>query len=426
MRTVLFALCIAFAAIGPARSQDDAHTITVTGISSFKLVETLLPKFTERSGIKVNLQILPYPQLRARAMADLVGGTANSDIYLQDIIWLGEWAKGGYVRPLDDLFARDAAEVKMDDILPGAFNALSRWDGKIWSVPVGAFYFIDYYRTDLFAERGLAPPVTLDDVDRAAAALTDPAQNRFGIAMAYQRGGPIASWFLATYAGAGGTLLTDPPRNFRPTLDSKLALSVLTHYVGWLKSAPRGAIGYHWNDQTVAMQTGRLAMAPTFSVNGAEFVKKENSVVSDKVGFTYMPRADAAQKPVIPFGGWAAAINAHSAKTEAAWTFLKFILSPEAQRDLGKLSGTPVLYSALNDPELQKLYPWLPFIAAAEKAGAIHPDYRPRYAFYPQIEDVLGLQLNKAALGQTTPEQALAEAQSAITAIVKGAGYPAE
>jgi multiple sugar transport system substrate-binding protein len=404
--------------------QDDAHTITATGISSFGLIAGFLPRFTERTGIKVNLQILPYPQLRTRAMADLVGGTAGSDIYLQDIIWLGEWADNGYARPLDALFARDSAEINTDDLLPGAFNAMSRWNGKIWSVPVGAFYFLNYYRTDLFADKKLAAPVTLDDIDRDAAALTDTAANRFGIAMPYQKGGPICSWFLATYAGAGGRLLTDPPRNFRPTLDSPLARTVLTHYIDWLKYAPRGAVGYHWNDQTIAMQNGRLAMAPTFSVNGTEFAKRENSVIADSIGFTYMPRLNAADAGVVPFGGWAAAMNAKSPKTEQSWQFLKFLISPETQLDLARVSGTPVRYSTLQDAALQKQYPWLGFILQAEKAGRIYPDYRPRYPFYPKAEDAMGLQLNLAALGQISVADALAKANADVTAIVKEAGYP--
>ena len=401
-----------------------AQSITVTGISSFKVIEALLPKFTAETGIAVNLQILPYPQLRTRSMADLVGGTANSDIYLQDIIWLGEWAQNKYVRPLDDLFARDAAEVKLDDMLPGAFNAMSRWNGKVWSVPIGAFYFLNYYRDDWFAAKGLQPPATLGQIDSAAAALTTPAENRYGIAMPYQRGGPIASWFLATYSGAGGKLLADPPRSFRPTLDSERAKTVLTHYLDWLKDAPRGAIGYHWNDQTVAMQTGRIAMAPTFSVNGTEFAKPANSVAAGHLGFTYMPRLQEQDAPVVPFGGWAAAINAKTTKTEPAWTFLKYLIRADTQLELGRTGGTPVRVSSMQDAELQKTYPWLPFILEAEKKGLIYADYRPRYPFYPKVEDALGLQLNRAALGQATAAEALGQANAAIIDIVKEAGHP--
>lgn len=44
-----------------AAQADDAGTITVTGISSFGLIQGFIPRFTERTGIKVNPQILPYP-----------------------------------------------------------------------------------------------------------------------------------------------------------------------------------------------------------------------------------------------------------------------------------------------------------------------------------------------------------------------------
>ncbi|MCB1497812.1 MAG: extracellular solute-binding protein [Bauldia sp.] len=401
-----------------------AENIVVTGVSSFKLIEDLLPEFEEQSGIDVDLQILPYPQLRQNSMADLVGGTANSDVYMQDITWLGEWATNGYVRPLDDLIERDSAEVDLDDILPGAFDSLSKWDGKTWSMPFGAYYFLMYYRSDLFDKAGIAPPKTFADITAAADKLTDPSANLWGIAMPYRRGTPIASWFLATYTGAGGRLLPDAPQDFTPSLDTPLALDTLTAYLKWLEDAPSGAIDYHWNDQTVAMQTGRIAMAGTFSINGTEFAKPDVSLVSDAIGYTYMPVAKEGDPNTIPFGGWAVAINANTDKVEPAWKFIKWVSSPDVQRRLGALNGTPMRSSAMSDPDLQKMYPWLPFILDAEEAGIVYPDYRPRYPFYPKVEEALGLELNRAALGEITAEEALSNAQSEIKKIISDAGYP--
>ncbi|MEO8545285.1 MAG: extracellular solute-binding protein [Burkholderiaceae bacterium] len=400
------------------------RSIVVTAVSSFKLIETLVPDFVKETGIKVDLQVLPYPQVRQRSIADFVSGTSNSDIYAQDIIWLGEWAKNGYVRPLDDLIARDIKPADAADILPGAFNALSKWEGKTWSMPFGAYYFLNFYRKDLFDQAGLKAPVTLDDVDAAAKKLTDKAKNQYGIAMPYQRGGPITSWFLATYTGAGGRLLKNPPTDFTPTLDSPEALTVLKHYLEWLKYAPNGAIGYHWNDQTVSMQSGRLAMAPTFSINGSEFAKPDVSVIAGKVGYTTMPRLTAATPPVIPFGGWALGINAKTKKIEDSWTFIKWLTSAKVQTRLAMLNGTPVRYSALQDPAVQKLYPWVTEVVAAERAGQVFPDYRPRYPFYPQIEEALGLELNNAALGKNSPEEALKLANDKVRKIIGDAGHP--
>jgi multiple sugar transport system substrate-binding protein len=401
-----------------------AESITVTGVSSFRLIEEFIPQFEKETGVTVNLQILPYDQIRQKSMADLVGGTANSDVYGQDIIWLGEWATNKYVRPLDDLINRDRKEVEIEDILPGAFNALSRWNGKIWSMPFGAYYFLMYYRTDWFREKGLSAPVTLDDIDGAAAKLTDKKNNRYGISMPYRRGGPITSWFLATYAAAGGNLLTNPPKDFTPTLTSARALTVLKHYLKWRDYAPASAIDQHWQDQTIAMQSGQLGMAGTFSINGAEFAKPDVSAIAGKVGYTYMPRLNAKDAPVIPFGGWALAINAKTAKVEASWKFLKWAASTSLQKQVSKVSGTPVRFSALSDPDLQKRYPWLEFVLKAEKSGQVFPDYRPRYPFYPKMEETLGLLLNQAALGQLTAEEALAKANKEVGDIIRNSGHP--
>ena len=427
MRRRTLAKVLACLSLLPARARAQpvgSRSITVTGVSSFRYAEALLPAFTARTGIAVQLQVLPYPQLRQNSLADLVGGTAKSDVYTQDIIWLGEWASRGYARPLDDLVARDAAELQFDDFLPGAVEATSRWNGKLWSLPFGAYYFLNFFREDLFREAGLAPPRTLDDVTAAAARLTNRGANRAGIAMPYQRGGPITSWFLATYAGAGGRLLADPPSDFTPTLDTPLARQVLDSYLSWLASAPTGAINYHWNDQTVAMQTGRIAMAPSFSINGTEFVKPDRSTVAGKVGFTTMPRATAAAAARVPFGGWALSINPRTPRTEEAWTFLKYMTSTAVQVELAKLNGTPVRRSAMEDPELQAAYPWLPFILQAEREGLVVPDYRPRYPFYPEVEEALGLELNRAALKQVGAAEALAAAQGKLIALLKAAGHP--
>ena len=423
-RMWLFALVAGFAigGLGSVRA-DDSRTITVSAIGGNKAIEALLPEFEQKTGIHVNMQILGYPQLRQRSMAAFVSGTVDSDVYWEDIIWLGEWAQNGYVRPLDDLIKRDFTQADIDDFLPGAWNAQSKWDGKTWTMPFGAYYFLDYYRTDLFKKGGLDAPVTLDDVDKDAAALNKPAQRQFGIAMPYQRGTAICSWFLATFAGAGGHMLKDPPNDLTPTLDSPLALDVLKHYIAWMKWAPPSVASYHWDDQTVAMQTGRLAMSPSFSINGTEFAKPDQSAISGKVGYTVMPREKASDPPVIPFGGWGVGIAAKTPKVEDSWTFIKWVTSAEVQKTLAKSSGTPVRYSALQDPELQKLYPWLKLVLEAEKTGEVYPNYRPRYPFYPQVEEELGKQLNLAALGQVKPEDALKSANEAIKAIIVKAGY---
>ena len=104
--------------------------------------------------------------------------------------------------------------------------------------------------------------------------------------------------------------------------------------------------------------------------------------------------------------------------------FLKWVASKSLQAQVSQSSGTPVRFSVLSDPDLQQRFPWFDFVLNAEKEGLVFPDYRPRYPFYPKVEEALGLRLNQAALGQMTAEEALATANKEITAIIRDAGYP--
>jgi len=400
------------------------ETITVTGISSFGQMKPLMQDFTQQTGIKVDLRILPYDQLRQNSIADFASHGARSDVYTQDIVWLGEWATNKYSRRLDDLMTRDASKMNISDILPGALESLSKWEGGTWSLPWGAYYFLMYYRKDWLREKGLQPPVTFADYETLVPALTDPSKNRYGIVMPYQAGAPISDWFLATYSGAGGKVLADPPKNFTPQLDSPLALSVLKTYLDWLKYAPPGAANFHWNDATTAMQSGLAAMNGTFSSNAAVMADPDKSRAAGNLGYTYMPRTDGGADPVVPFGGWALAINADTKRVDASWEFLKWATGAEAQAKEAAINGTPMRYSALKDADAQKQFPWLPFILDAESKGYVRPDYRPRYPFWPKMEQAIGRELNLAAVGKQTAEDALTKSTNESTSIIKVAGFP--
>src|SRR3569833_2574052 len=209
---------------------DDANTISVSSIGGNEIINDLLPDFTKATGITVNFQTLPYPALRQRSIAAFVSGNVDSDVYWEDIIWLGEWAKNGYVRPLDDLIARDFTHADIDDFLPGAWYAQSKGEGKTWTMPFGAYYFLNYFRSDLFDGAGIKAPATLDDVSTAAKALNKPGSRQFGIAMPYQMCSAFASCFFAAGAGAGGRRRGEGPGGRAPARGGPRARGGRGHY----------------------------------------------------------------------------------------------------------------------------------------------------------------------------------------------------
>src|ERR1700709_77677 len=82
------------------------------------------PKFEALTGAKVHVDILSYPELLTKITADYVGHTKGYDIATVDIVWSGQFAEAGYTVDLKPWIARDAAEIKLDDIYPSLMTAL--------------------------------------------------------------------------------------------------------------------------------------------------------------------------------------------------------------------------------------------------------------------------------------------------------------
>ena len=388
-------------------------------------VRRLLPRFTEETGIIVNMETLPYASLRERQLSDFVGGTGSVDLMTMDIVWMGEYAEAGWIEPLGPYYERDADLIDPDDFLPGAMAGLALWDGEYYGMPLGAYYYLMHYRTDVLEDAGVAVPVTLDDLIAAVQAVHDPANDFYGFSAGYRRGAPVVHDSLAYYIGLGGGVLVDFPDDLTPNMDTDLAGTVYEFYKSMLDFAPPGAINFDFRERREPFQQGRVALVGNWSSSTAAFNDARNSVESvvGNVGTTYMPRLDVSADPVVPFGGWSLVINADSAKKEAAWEFIRWLSSPEVQRAYAADGGTPFRFSTLRDPELAAERPWYAQILDAEANGWVRPEYRPRFPAWPQIEEALGLRLSEAMSGSRPIGDALSLVNEEIRRILIDNGY---
>jgi len=410
----------AMAAIGAQPNQLAGSTITFACMNDpFANVirDHLIPLFEQETGIKVRMDIIPYTGLREKTLSDLVSGAGTYDVLTMDIVWMGEWAENDFVVCLDPLIARDGVDMRR--FLPGALDGLAYWKGKIYGLPIGAYYFIMHYRKDLFEEAGLPAPVTFDDVLRAGQVISELEDNLYGIAEPMVRGAPIVHYFLAFLSGAGGMLLDS---NYTPRLTDPVAEEVLGYYKQFLRIGPPGMLSYDWFNTSDAFQQGLVGMVGCWSVVSPGFEDPAQSVVAGKVGYTALPVVTSGDEGKVPFGGWSLAINKHSRNKEAAWEFLKWITSDRVQYIYAMNLGTPVVFSVLRDPWLQHRFPWYKVILEAEESGDVDAQFRPRIPEWPQMEEAMGLVFNQVVLGEVPVEAALKKLNDEITAILTKSG----
>lgn len=388
-------------------------------------VRRLLPRFTEETGIIVNMETLPYASLRERQLADFIGGTGSVDLMTMDIVWMGEYAEAGWIEPLGPYYERDAELIDPDDFLPGAMAGLALWDGEYFGMPLGAYYYLMHYRTDVLEAAGVAVPTTLAELEAAVKAVHDPATEMYGFSAGYRRGAPVVHDSLAYYIGLGGSVLVDFPTDLTPNMDTELARTVYDFYKSMLDYAPPGAINFDFAQRREPFQQGRVAIVGNWSSSTSAFNDPRNSVESvvGNVGTTYMPRLNAEDDPMVPFGGWALVMNADSKNKEAAWEFMRWLSSPEIQRAYAADGGTPFRFSTLQDPELAAQRPWYGQILEAEANGWVLPEYRPRFPAWPQMEEALGLRLSEAMSGARTVDDALTLVNQEIRQILIDNGY---
>lgn len=389
-------------------------------------LKVLGKKFEAVSGARVDVDILGYVELYQKITQDYATHTKQYDLATTDIVWTGELAKKGWTVDLTPLILRDSEEIDTADILPVMW-AEGSWEGKQVAFPMAGYANSLIYRKDLFnnpQEKAvfkqkygyeLHPPRTMKELADVAAFFTRPKENLYGIAVNGARGPAVAQDWMEFMRAFGGQIID---ANGNVVINSPECLAALKFFVNIFdKWAPPGAIGYWWDDRETSYRTGQSVMEPTsWSIARAGYENPSISRVVGKTGMALPPTVPTV-KPQFGFGGWGVAINADISKERqaAAWAFIKWITSPEIQKEWMLHDGAPTRLSTLLDPELNQKMPWLRTMLELFIDG--NGDYRPRVPEYSKIQDILGLRINQAITHELTPEEALSKAAEEIKAI---------
>ena len=86
---------------------------------------------------------------------NLEGATPTFDVLMLDVIWVPEFAQAGWLLDLSPWVTRE----ELAPHFPAAVAAAT-WGDRVWGVPWNMNVGVLYYRADLLAKYGLAPPRT--------------------------------------------------------------------------------------------------------------------------------------------------------------------------------------------------------------------------------------------------------------------------
>ncbi len=386
--------------------------------------EKVTELYQKQTGNKVSLDVTPYNGMLEKARNAVRGDKSPYDILNIDTAWTIEFYKGGFLKPLTQI-QPGYAMPKQVFTCGGSYywNAQKQWrtpvGGELMAVPPNCNTQVLVYRKDLFKAAKLAPPKTFDEVLDDCKKLQKPGL--YGYVTRGERGNGIWYDFLPFLYAYGGSEVADPENgDFTSTLNSPKALAALDKFIEIEKTcapANRGAIGQA--DVIQLMATGNVAMAQVVIAAWPYFENPTKSVVVGKIAAVENPSV-AGGKPGVPMGNWHFAVpkNIPEANQKAALAFMEWFLTKDAQMAYAKAGGIPVRSDVMAELSKEPKYAWM----AAYKQSLEDAVQPIGYAEGAAVEDVMGLRLNQALIGQKSPAAALNTAAAEIEAIFKKNG----
>lgn len=373
--------------------------------------------------IKVDLLLQPMdtgPRMQT-LVTPLSGKESTPDVFLMDVAWIGQFASSNWLAPLDEFVSKDDYDLSV--FFQKTLNMADKYNGHLIGLPVYIDAGLLYYRTDLLEKYGFSsPPQTWDELVQIAQKVQEGERasnpNFWGFVWQGKQYEGLICDFLEFIASNGGAILDE---NGKPVLNSENnieALTFMSDLINKHKISPPST--YTEMDEEGA----RL----TFQSGNAMFERNwpyawgthnaEDSPVKGKVAIAPLPHFPNHESAATS-GGWHIGMNAFSENKEAAWEFIKYVESFDAQKDFAmNLGWNPGRQDVYDDPEVVAKAPYLKDL----KDVFVNAIPRPMVPYYTQLSNVLQKYVNAAISGKEDPAKALNEAQIEVEKIISQYG----
>jgi sorbitol/mannitol transport system substrate-binding protein len=434
MRTITLlagaASALAFAAAA------DAAAITIATVNNGDMIrmQSLTGEFTKaHPDITVNWVTLEENVLRERVTTDIATGGGQYDIMTIGNYEVPIWGKQGWLTPLEF-----SADYDVDDLLPAIRGGLTV-DGKLYAAPFYGESAMIMYRTDLFEKAGLTMPDKPDwaFIADAARKTTDRANDINGICLRGKAGWGENMAFITALNNSFGGKWFD--MEWKPQFDQPTWKESLQFYADLMKDAgPAGASSNGFNENLTLFQQGKCAMWIDATVAASFVTDPKNSKVADKVGFALFPNKAGVENHGNWLWSWNLAIPASSKNADAAKTFIEWATSKEYSELVASKEGWAAAppgtrTSLYENADYKAAAPFAgPTLAAMNAADITKPTVDPvpytggQFVAIPEFQSIgttVGQLFSAVVAGQSSVDDALAQAQSATEREMRRAGY---
>ena len=361
-----------------------------------RVLSDLLRDFErQHEGVTVREELLPSDSDRQHQYyaMNLDGGKAPFDLLGIDTIWAQEFAKAGWIAPLDGLLT----PAEQEEFFPGPIEAAT-FNGRLYAVPWYVDAGVLYYRRDLLDRHGLEPPSTWRELTQAAKLILNTERDSRLAGFVWQ-GKQYEGLMCVTLEvlRSNGTDLWTGDRDRAESGLRFLRETIATHGITPLSTSMADEESTRWmfgEGHALFMRNWPYAWS---------LLQQEGSPVRGKVGVVSLPAFSGfSSAPVL--GGWMLAIPNSSTHQEMVGELIKFLTSSDTQRKVAvELGYNPVRRTLYADASLIEARPFLkdlyPILLEARP--------RPVTPYYLLISQAVQPEISAVVVGRKSPKEAL-------------------
>ncbi|GAA4661193.1 sugar ABC transporter substrate-binding protein [Arthrobacter cryoconiti] len=297
-----------------------------------------LKKFEDQTGIKVNLEVIGWNDLQTRIQTAVTSGQAPDVLNIGNT-WAASLQSTGAFMPFDSA-AFDAIGGK-DKFVKTAMDTGGMPGQDPTSVPLYGLAYGLYYNKAMFADAGLTPPTTWEEMAADATKLTSGDKYGFSLAAgSYTEN----SHFAFINAAQNGADFFDSAG--KPTFASDGVVDGISRYLDLMQTNkavnPSNA---QYDNGTQAINdfaTGKAAMI--LSQNNADSSIASQGMKNDAYGVVAFPAPKGGKQIATMVAGINMSIFKNTKNKDAALQFVKFMTSEATQGTLDKsFAALPVL-----------------------------------------------------------------------------------
>jgi multiple sugar transport system substrate-binding protein len=329
------------AADQPQGVDNGAHITMWSRAATQARAEALVKAYNESHKNHIDVTFVPTDDYQTKVGAAAAAGSLP-DLFSADVVFMPNWTSAGLFQ---DISARIGAMPHASDIAQGAITA-STWDGKKYGLPFVVDLSVWLYNKKLFKQAGLDPekaPATLAEFVADARAVAKLGGGVHGTFFGGDCGGcGVFTWWPIVWADGEKVMNPEGTVSYLDSSENKAVYAAFRSMV---------------DDGTALMPDSKTETGPTWT---GYFPKGKIGIMPMPASLQGMANADLADADIgvaaiagvkggtsTFIGGDAIGISRDSKAADAAWNFLAWLESEDAQVNVVAKGG-----NVLSRPDL--------------------------------------------------------------------------